>query len=143
MTTTHCRQYFCVFSLQESLFLPFVLPSLHLCFGCSQNLLFIWLFISHLPFSLIHSINSEKFCSSTHRIRIVTETDKMQSTKVHFHEPILNQGNEVLKILERGRRIHFTYFLGSTPSPLLVHWQQIGKLVASVALRKPWQSYIK
>lgn len=37
----------------------------------------------------------------------------------------------------------FPYFLGSTPSLLLMHQEQIGKSVSSVALRNPWQSYIK
>lgn len=49
----------------------------------------------------------------------------------------------MLKILERGRRIHFTYFLGATFSLLLVCWQQLGKLVTSLTLTKCWHSYIK
>lgn len=48
VTTTHCRHHFFVFSLWESLFTPSALPSLLLRFGCSQNLLVIWLSISHL-----------------------------------------------------------------------------------------------
>lgn len=46
------------------------------------------------------------------------------------------------KTLEKGKRVHFIYFLGST-SLLLMCCQQLDKLVASLILRKCWHSYIK
>ena len=144
MTATHCRQQFCVFLYRQSLSTPSAPPSLLLCFGCSQNLLVIWLFISHLSHLISYILFTwKRFCSSPHRVSWNGNWQNAECKSSFSWSYLHSRKQEVLKILERGKRTHFTYFLGSAPSLLLVCWQQLDKLVTSLILRKRWHSYIK
>lgn len=65
-------------------------------------------------------LNGKVLFQPTQNKRARVETDKMQSMKVHFLDPIPNQGNEMWRTFQKKeKKVHLTY-LDSLLSLLLV-----------------------